>query len=90
MELTYDPTKNASNLTKHGIALSEASKLDWGGLKVDADERFEYNEDRYIGFGPIDGRLYCVAFTYRGEVVRVISLRKANKREKRAYEEAQS
>ncbi|PTB22024.1 hypothetical protein C9I57_05290 [Trinickia symbiotica] len=88
MEITFDPNKSASNLRKHGVPLTYAARLDWNALRVDQDERVDYSEDRYIGFGPIDGRLYCVVFTYRGDAIRIISLRKANKREQRDYEQA--
>ena len=69
------------------MSLADAARLDWDTLVVDLDERYPYNEARYIGFGPIDGRLYCVVFTYRDDAMRIISLRKANKREQRRYEQ---
>lgn len=85
MQIIYDPNKDEVNRQKHGVSLAHAAMFDWNTLLVIPDERFDYMEDRYIGFGPIAGRLYCVAFTYRGEVVRVISLRKANMREQKRY-----
>ncbi|MBF0429416.1 MAG: BrnT family toxin [Magnetococcales bacterium] len=50
--------------------------------------KINYGEERMIGYAPIDRRLYCVVFVDRGEVRRVISLRKANSREVRVYETA--
>jgi len=50
------------------------------------DRRFDYGETRLIAYGPIDGRLHCVWYTLRGDVVRIIGLRKANDRERKRYE----
>lgn len=86
MDISYDPNKDAQNMTKHGVSLADAAKLDWDRLQATPDDRFPYNEQRFIGYAPIGARLYCVVFTYRDGSVRVISLRKANKRERQRYE----
>jgi uncharacterized DUF497 family protein len=49
------------------------------------DERFEYDEIRVIALAPKTGILYYVAFVDRGEVRRIISLRRANRREVKYY-----
>lgn len=49
------------------------------------DDREDYSEVRMIGFAYIGTRLYCVVYTDRGDVRRVISLRKANRREEKRY-----
>jgi uncharacterized DUF497 family protein len=49
------------------------------------DDRRDYRELREIWFGIIDERLYCVVFTQRGDSMRIVSLRKANKREVQDY-----
>ena len=54
------------------------------------DDRANYGELRYIGIAPLENRLYVVVYTERGNVTRVISLRKANEREVRRYERAQA
>lgn len=51
------------------------------------DERFEYGESRMIALAPQTEILYCVAFVDRGEVRRVISRRRANRREVKHYVE---
>jgi uncharacterized DUF497 family protein len=51
------------------------------------DERFEYGETRMIALAPKTGVLYYVAFVNRGEVQRIISLRRANRREVKYYVE---
>ncbi|WP_330995914.1 BrnT family toxin [Cupriavidus necator] len=54
---------------------------------LEIDDRKPYGETRYIAYGPIGRRLYCPVFTIRGNTLRVISLRKANSREVRDYEQ---
>ncbi|WP_420890653.1 BrnT family toxin [Cupriavidus gilardii] len=51
------------------------------------DERRQYGETRYIAYGPIGTRLRCLVFTIRGDTLPAISLRKANFREVRDYEQ---
>ena len=51
------------------------------------DTRRDYREERRITIGKIEGRLFVVAYTSRGEVIRLISARKANEREQRQYDE---
>ena len=53
---------------------------------VRPDMRFEYGEERFQLLGAVDGRIYQVAYTMRGQVIRIISARKANLREVRHYE----
>jgi len=81
MRLIFDPAKNASNIDKHGVSLADAEKLEWDVLLVTPDTRHDYGELRYIGYSFIGDRLYCVVYTDRADSRRVISLRKANKRE---------
>ncbi|MDL2284461.1 BrnT family toxin [Oxalobacter sp. OttesenSCG-928-P03] len=86
MDITYDPTKDETNKAKHGLSLADAVHLDWDELLVKPDTRKDYGERREIGYGLIDERLYCVVFVQRGQSCHVISLRKANSREVKAYE----
>lgn len=52
------------------------------------EERKSYGEERYQLFGRIDERLFVIVFTYRSAAIRIISARKANAREVKAYEVA--
>ena len=70
------------------MSLSMASELDWESALVWVDDRFEYNETRMIALAPKTAILYYVAFVDRGEVRRVISLRRANRREVKHYVES--
>ncbi len=85
MEITYDPVKNISNIEKHGISLAERRNLKWDLLLAKQDTRIEYSEIRMIGYAPIKDRVFCVLFTDRDNIRRIISLRKANKREVENY-----
>ena len=88
MRIEFDPTKDAANKTKHGVSLAMADELDWEAALVWVDDRFEYNEMRMIALAPKTAILYYVAFVDRGEVRRVISLRRANRREVKHYVES--
>ena len=87
MLIELDPVKNATNQDKHGLSLAMAGQLDWESALVWLDERFEYGEKRMIAFAPGSGILYYVAFVERGKVRRIISLRRANRREVKHYVE---
>jgi uncharacterized DUF497 family protein len=85
MQVEFDPAKDASNLAKHGLSLALAAGLDWEASLVWVDERYEYGELHMIALAPDTGILYYVAFVDRGETRRIISLRKANRREVKHY-----
>lgn len=85
MLIEFDPLKNQSNLAKHGVSLALASELDWDEALVWVDDRFEYGERRMIALAPRTGILYYVAFVDRHRVRRIISLRRANRREVKHY-----
>lgn len=88
MEIEFDPAKDAANQTKHGVSLVVASELDWDAALVWLDDRFEYAEMRMIALAPKTETLYYVAFVDHGKVRRVISLRRANRREVKHYVES--
>jgi hypothetical protein len=85
MDIEFDPTKDQVNVAKHGISLSEAENLEWETLVREADSRQDYGEVRMIGYVLKGDRIFCVVFTERAGVRRIISLRKANKREVKRY-----
>lgn len=87
MKIEFDPAKDGANLAKHGVSLSVASELDWEAALVWFDNRFEYNETRMIALAPKTEILFYVAFVDRGEARRIISLRRANRREVKHYVE---
>ena len=85
MQFSYDEAKNKTNVQKHGVSLDEAKLLEWDLLISSHDARRDYGEVRTVGFTLIADRLYCVVFTDRGDTRHIISLRKANNREKAYY-----
>lgn len=88
MRIEFDAAKDAINLAKHSLSLALAERLDWDRMQVRADDRHEYGEARWIGSARVGRRLYVTVFTQRDTAVRIISLRKANRREVTAYEKA--
>lgn len=87
MVIEFDPAKDIANIAKHGVSLSLAEKLDWDSALVWLDDRFEYDELRMIALAPETNTLYYVAFVERGKVFRIISLRRAERREVKHYVE---
>ena len=65
MEITYDPIKNVSNISKHGVPLKAAEQLYWDIAMIWPDDRRNYGEARMRGLGFIGTRLYSVAFVER-------------------------
>ncbi len=84
MEIIYDPNKDLLNIKNHGISLAEAKNLNWNLLLTEQDYR-HYDEIRMIGYAPIEPRLFCVVYTDKGDIRRIISLRKANRKEVKRY-----
>ncbi len=87
MRIEFDPLKDATNKTKHGLSLALAGELNWEAALVWVDDRFEYKETRMIALAPKTEILYYVAFVDRGKARRIISLRLANRREVKSYVE---
>ncbi|OPZ09987.1 MAG: hypothetical protein BWZ07_02911 [Alphaproteobacteria bacterium ADurb.BinA280] len=85
MQIEFDPEKDKINQSKHGLPLTLASELDWQNSLVWIDTRKNYGEVRMIALAPSTGILYYVAYVDRNESRRIISLRKANRREVKHY-----
>jgi uncharacterized protein len=81
--IDFDPTKEALNLSKHGVSL--ARWVDLEVLAIVKDDRFDYGEARYRAYGTIEGVPHCLIFTIRHEKYRPISLRRAHAKEMRRY-----
>jgi hypothetical protein len=88
MRLTYDPRKDAENLRRHGVSLQLAAELEWDSALVWIDSRFEYEELRMIALAPESNIVYYVAFVDRPDERRIISLRRATRREVKHYVES--
>lgn len=87
MIIGYDKAKNQRNIAKHQLAFDDVAHLDWAAAIVGEDNRKDYGETRYTALVPADnGRLHVVVFTDTQNGIRVISFRKANKREVKHHE----
>lgn len=82
----WDEEKSNKNLAKHGFSFEDAEKVFIGACVTYRDERFDYDEDRFITLGLLDGRVVVIAHTPREEKTRIISMRKGNHREQKAYQ----
>jgi uncharacterized DUF497 family protein len=91
MNVTFDPAKDAANVAKHGVSLTEAAGFEWGSAVVWPDTRREYGEARMVALGYIGLRIMALVFVDRPPEQpterRIISLRKANSREVKRYAE---
>lgn len=87
MEITFDPVKSARNVQERGISFERAEDFKFETAIYVPDSRKEFGETRIRALGFIGTRLHALVFTMRGESLRVISLRKANRREVKKYEE---
>jgi uncharacterized DUF497 family protein len=85
MEFEWDEEKRRRALDERGLGFADVVHFDLRNANVFEDERKEYGERRFIAFGYLFGRLCCLVFAQRESRMRVVSLRKANEREKRKY-----
>jgi uncharacterized protein len=88
MELSFDETKRQRTLSERGLDFAQAEEL-FSGLEFTfPDDRNDYGEERYNTFGLLGDRLVVVVWTIRDDTRRIISMRKANEREKARYQRA--
>lgn len=86
MEFEWDAAKAETNLSKHGVDFPAATRVfDDPAMLIEIDPREYDGEIRQRAIGCIDGRIAIVCFTMRGQICRIISARRANRRERRAY-----
>jgi uncharacterized protein len=83
--MEFDPDKSAKNARERGLPFELAAELEWQRAVAFVDDRSMYGEERLIAFAPLRRRLCAVCYVLRGQVPRIISFRKADKREERRY-----
>ncbi len=89
MEFEWDEAKSETCFLERGFDFAYVIRAFFDPCRlVRADARWDYGEDRYQLLGSIEGRVFFVAYTLRGQTIRVISARKANRREVHDYENA--
>ena len=87
MLFEWDEAKNAACFTYRGFDFAYALRAFFDDRRVVArDRRWDYGEDRYRLLGVIEGRVFVLIYTMRGSTIRIISARKANRKEIREYE----
>jgi len=87
MEFEWDPNKSKTNLGKHGLLFECALSVFEGFHMTVADTRQDYGEKRFCTMGELQGqrRVVIIAHTSRGNKIRIISMRRANRREQKIF-----
>ena len=87
MELTYDRSKTLQNINIRNLSFEEVVNFDFETANYTIDKRKDYGEIRRCAIGYLGNRLYALVFTETKNGIRVISFRKANKREATNYDQ---
>lgn len=89
MDFEWDEDKNQKNIRKHGLDFGDAWEIFEAPLLEALDPRTYHGEERWSGIGFLGNRIVVVTFTPRGrDTIRIISLRKALKYERKKFEQA--
>lgn len=83
----FDPEKDRANLAKHGVSLILGAVVLENLAGEIADDRRDYGELRLNAFGMVAGRLFVCTYTKRGDAVRIISVRRASRQERRFWQQ---
>ena len=87
MELEWDDAKSNDCFLRRGFDFAYAVRAFLDPDRIDGrDRRWDYGEDRYRLVGAIEGRVFVLIYTVRGSAIRIISARKANRKEVREHE----
>jgi uncharacterized DUF497 family protein len=86
MKITCDPAKRAATLAERGLDFEDAAEVFRGDTLDFPDDRRDYGELRIVTVGRLHGRMVIVVWTPRSSARHVISMRKANAREKARFE----
>ncbi len=87
MKFEWDENKNRSNISVHGIDFRDAYLVFEKPILIKTDTRKNYGEERLIGLGELFNAVIVIIFTKRVDSIRVISIRRANKNERKIYQE---
>lgn len=88
MRIEYDPVKNAKNMAERGLSFDDAVRFEFDTALYALDDRKDYGERRIRALGRVGSRVHSLVFIEVADGIRVISFRKANKREVKLYEQA--
>jgi hypothetical protein len=87
VKIDFDPAKSKKNESSRGLPFELATEFEWVTALYIPDTRRDYGENRIRAFGFFEDRLHAIVFTPIAGGVRIISFRKANKREILRYED---
>ncbi len=85
MKLSWDEAKRQVTLEERGLDFVAAGDVFKGDTLTREDQRFDYGEQRFVSFGHIRARLCAVVWTPRNNTHHIISMRKANERERKWF-----
>jgi uncharacterized DUF497 family protein len=88
MEIEFHPPKNLRNIEERGLSFERVAEFDFYTAVFTLDNRRDYGETRVRALGFLGDRLHALVFVETLQGIRVISFRKANKREVRGYVQA--
>src|ERR1700730_1872151 len=86
MAVTFDPEKNARNITERGLSFERVAELEWDTAVIAEDARRDYGEPRLLVMARLDARLPATVVTPRGEDLDVISFQGKQTRGKKAWQ----
>ena len=91
MGYEWDPEKAAQNLSTHDVLLSYAADVLEDTYALTREDASAQGEQRWVSVG-MDGlgRVLTIVYTYRGERIRLLSARRATRRERESYERERS
>lgn len=89
-EYEWHEQKRQSTLKDRGVDFADMAFMDWESALTQTDTRRDYSETRYVTLGLIQDRLHVCAWCYRGQNIRIISLRKANAKERTQYDQTEN
>ena len=82
MEFEWDENKNVSNRLDHKVGFEFAQHFLWDAAIIEPDNRRDYREERFVARGlATEGLGYHVAFTMRGNMLRVIAMRRFSRKD---------
>ena len=85
MRFEWDEEKRRSNLKRHGFDFIDIGRVFAGEVLTVLDGRYDYGETRFFSLGLLAGKVVAIAHTETDEISRIISFRKASKREEEIY-----
>ena len=85
MRFTWSEAKRTLNIQQHGLDFVDAQRVFDGPTFTYEDDRFDYSEQRFVSLGLLDGMVVSIVHSESPRLIRVISFRKATKREQAIF-----